>query len=236
MSKHRFGLLEVEMIRRGVALRHARRAALELECHHRELVEQALGRGESSEQAERSAHEALGTDALIVERYASQKELQSWAYRWHVIYVLAPLVGFAAASVVVMLSLLAVTNTFRPELRHTRLPAALTHGVDFAVSAFFLWVIPVAVAIGFGVLANRQRIAFRWQLAGIVLLCVVAALVNVEFVVTGGPLAGHANAGIGFSTAHLLRELLRTLAMAALTLIPAVWLRSRAMSRWATLQ
>lgn len=72
MSKHRFRLLEIEMIRRGEALRHARRAALELECHHRELVEQALGRGETPEQAQWSADEVLGGDAVLIERYASQ--------------------------------------------------------------------------------------------------------------------------------------------------------------------
>lgn len=231
MSKHRFGRLEIEMIRRGVAWRHARRAALELECHHQELVAQALGRGESPEQAERSAREALGSDSVIVEGYANQQELQARRYGWRAGCVLAPLLGAAAVSVAAMLSLLAIVSDLRPELRHIRVPAPLTHGIDFAVGAFLLWVIPIAVAIGFGILANRQRVGFRWQLAGIVLLCAVAALVQVRFVITGGPSPGYAGAGIGLSTANVPHEVLRTLALAALTLIPAGWLRSRAMPR-----
>jgi hypothetical protein len=88
MSKHRFRSLEIAMIRRGVAHRHARRAACELECHHRDLVEQALGRGETAEQAERAAREALGTDAMIIEQYANQVELRSRVHQWRAGFVL----------------------------------------------------------------------------------------------------------------------------------------------------
>ena len=153
MTKHRFLLLEVEMVRRGVALRHARRAALELECHHRELADQALARGETPEQAERSAHEALGSDTLLIDRY------------------------------------------------------------------------------GFGALANRQRIEFRWPLAGIVLLCVAAAVVNVSFVVTGGPHPGFARAGMSLDLARLPRQLVHAACTAALALAPLSWLRYRASRR-----
>lgn len=235
MSKHRFRLLEIQMIRRGVALRHARRAALELECHYRELAEQALARGESPEQAERSAQEALGADAVLIERYAAQLELQSWTYRWRAGYVLAPLLGFAAVFTLVML-VLVVGVSHLPGLHHSRIPRFLTHDMNIWVSTMLLWVMPVAVAMGFGALAGRRHIAFRWLSAGIVVLCICAALMNVRFVVTGGSPAGVASAGIGFSTANAPQELLRLAAMMALTLVPAAWLRYRAMSRQAALE
>lgn len=230
MSKHRFRLLEIEMIRRGVALRHARRAAVELECHHRELVEQALARGDSPEQAERSAHEALGGDAVLIERYASQRELRSWAYRWRAGYVLAPLLGFAGAFGGAMLVVMAIANPLSAALQHESNPGALNHPVNVVLSVLLLWLIPAAVAIGFGALAGRQHIAARWLLAGIVVLAICAAQMNVQLTLAGGSHRGSLGAGIGFSTTHLPRELLHVLALVALTLIPAAWLRHRVMS------
>lgn len=231
MTKHRFLLLEVEMVRRGVALRHARRAALELECHHRELADQALARGETPDQAEGSAHEALGSDALLIDRYAHQRELRSIAHGWRAGYVAAPLLGFVGISVAAMLSLVTIVSHLPVALHRIHVPGILTHGIDFTVSTFFLWLLPVAVAIGFGALANRQRIEFRWPLAGIVLLCVAAALVNVSFVVTGGSHPGFARAGMSLDLASLPGQLVHAACTAALALAPLSWLRYRASRR-----
>lgn len=228
MNEQRFLLLEIEMIRHGVALRHARRAALELESHHRELTEQALARGETPEQAERSAHEALGTDALLIERYMYQRELRSMAHGCRAGYVFAPLLGFVAAAVAAMLSLVMIVTHLPVALDHVHVPGLLTGGIDFTVSIFLVWVLPVAVAIGFGALANRQPIAFRWPLAGIVLLCVFTALMNVSFVLTGGPHPGTATAGLTFDLARLPDQLFHAACTAGLALAPVVWLRHRA--------
>ena len=230
MSKHRFRLLEIEMIRRGVALRHARRAAVELECHHRELAEQAIGRGESSDQAQRSAHEALGSDAVLIERYASQRELRSWAYRWRAGYVVAPLLGFAAAFVGALLVLVALAKPWVATLQHASHADALTQHINVVFSMLLLWLIPAAIAIVFGALAGRQHIALRWLSAGIVVLSICAAQMNVQLTLSGGSPHGWVGAGIGFSTTHLLREILHVFALVALTLIPAAWLRRRMMS------
>lgn len=231
MSNHRFRRLEMEMIRRGVALRHARRAALELESHHRELLEQALARGETPGQARRTAHEGLGSDAVLVERWTQQRELQSWAYRWRAGYVLAPLCGFAAVFTAAVVALIAASSGFSAVLRHTRLSGPLTHDIDALATVLLLWVAPVAVAIGFGALAGRQHIALRWLSAGVVVLSIIAAQMNVRFVLTGGTLPGLIGAGIGVSGKNVPHELLHIVAMTALTLIPAAWLRYRAISR-----
>ena len=231
MSEHRFRLLRMEMIRRGVALRHARRAALELECHHRELTGQAVARGETPDEAERSANEALGSDAMLLERYAHQPELQSWAYKWRAGYVLAPLLGFATVFTAAMLALIAISTHLQAALHHIRIPAPFTDGMNWLASALLLWLTPMAVAIGFGALAGRQHIAFRWLSAGIVVLCLFAAQMNVRFVLTGGSPAGVIGAGIGFSMVNLPHEILRALAMMAVALLPAAWLRYRTMSR-----
>lgn len=230
MSKQRFRLLEIEMIRRGIAVRHARRAAVELESHHRELVEQALGRGDSADQAERSAHEALGSDPVLIERYASQSELRSWAHRWRAGYLLAPLFGFAGVFAGAMLLIVAISKPLLAALQHESNPGALNDHANVVLSVLLLWLIPAAVAIGFGALAGRQHIAFRWLSAGIVVLAICAAQMNVQLTLAGASLHGSVGAGIGFSTGRLPRELLHVLALLALTLIPAAWLRHRVMS------
>lgn len=225
MNEHRFGLLEIEMLRRGVALRHARRAALELECHHGELARQALARGQTPAQAQQSAHEALGADALLLERYLQQTELQSWAHRWRLGYILAPLLAFAVMFVAAILVLIAISSSLSPVLHHVRLPVALTHGLDIMVSVSLLWVIPAAVAMAFGVLAGRQHVAPGRFAAGIVVLSMVAAQMNVQFVLGGGSTPGAISAGIGVSAANLPHEFAHVLAVAAMTLLPAGWLR-----------
>lgn len=231
MTEYRFRLLEIEMIRRGVAPRHAQRAVLELQCHHLDLIDEALARGEEPEQAESSADEALGGDAVLIERYIQRKELHNHAQEWGAGYMLAPLLGFAGVFLAVMVTLIAIVSHLSPELHHVRVPAALSHDMGIAVRALFLWVIPIAVAMAFGVLAGRHHVAFRWLSAGVVILAIVAAQMNVDFVLTGGSPAGLVDAGIAFSTGNVPREVLRALTMAALALIPAAWLRHRAISR-----
>jgi len=230
MSKHRFHLLAIAMLRRGVALRHARRAALELQCHHRELVAQALGRGETAAQAQQSADAALGSDPVLIERYASQRELRSWAYRWRAGYVLAPLLGFAAAFAGTILVLAAISKPLVAALRHVSHPGVLNHRIDVVFSLLMLWLIPVVIAVGFGALAGKQHIALRWLSAGIVVLSICATLMNVQVALVGGSAHGSIGAGIGFNTTHLLPDLLHVSALVALTLIPAAWLRHRVMS------
>lgn len=227
----RFALLGIEMVRRGVALRHARRAALELDSHHRDLIGQALARGDSLEEAKRSAHLALGTDALLIERYLRQKELRGWAYRWRAVFLIAPLLAFMAMVAAEMGSLVLIVSHLPAHLRHMRVPGVITHGMNDLVCLSCLWVIPVAVAIVFGAVANRHRIAFRWPFAGIVLLALFASLTNVSFIITGGSPSGVASAGLGVSASSLPGQTLHALATAALALIPVGWLRYRISTR-----
>jgi hypothetical protein len=230
MSEKRFRNLQVAMLRRGVALRHARRAVLELQCHHDELIEQALARGSPPEQARRCADAALGSDALIVERYAQQRELQSRIYRWRAGFLLAPVFGFAIVFAAVFSIMVGLLHLGEPELHQLRISPAMSHDLGIWLQVVLLWMTPVALAMAFGALAGRQHIAFRWLCAGVLVLALVAAQTNVRFVLTGGSPAGLVGAGIGFSTGDLPHELARMLLFAVLALVPAAWLRQRALS------
>lgn len=231
MSEHRFGNLQEALIRRGVAVRFARRAMLEIEAHHRDLLEAALCRGESPEQARRSADAAIGTDSTLIERFASRKELRSWSYRWPAGYGLAPILCFAGLGFGLMYALWRTLHAIWPHSADAKVSAAVATHINFAMSAVFLWLLPISLGMGFALLAYRRRICLRWPIAGILLLCAVAALVNVGFGVRGGPHPLFLEAGIGFAAKTLPEELARALSKAALALIPLAWLKFCAESR-----
>ena len=227
MSEHRFRNLGEALVRRGVALRYARRAEIELEAHHRDLVEEALVRGELAEEAGRGAGAAIGTDDTLVERFASRKELQSWSHRFPVAYGLAPILCFSCLGVALMAATGAVMHAMWPHPHDAQISAALARDINVALISLFLWILPISLAMGFGLLAYRRRVSLRWPVVGILLLCTVVALVNVGFGVGGGPKPLFLQAGIGFGTKMLPQEIARALSKAIPALIPFAWLKYR---------
>jgi hypothetical protein len=230
MSEHQFQELKRALIRRGVAVRYAKRAALEIEAHYGDLLEQALARGDSPEQASRCAHEALGTNDVLIERFASRKELQSWSHRWPAGYAVAPVLCFGGLCAVLLFALLWVLRAMSGFLHHVELTSAATEEINLAVVVFFLWVLPIAVSMGFGLLAYRQCISLRWPVVGVLLLCAVAEFLNVSAHVTGGSHPGWFSGGIGIATNELPSDIAGALGKAAIALILLAWIRHRSMS------
>jgi hypothetical protein len=232
MSERHFRNLGEALVRRGVALRYARRAEFEIQAHHRDLMEEALARGESAEAARRSADVAIGTDDTLIEGFASRKELQSWSHRFPVAYGIAPILCFACLSVALIAVLGAAGDAIWPHPHAAQISAALVTDVNVALVAVFLWILPISLAMGFGLLAYRQRISLRWPIVGIVLLCGVVALLNVGFGVQGGPKPLFLEAGIGFGTKMLPQQFARALSKAIPALIPLAWMKYRSSMRF----
>ena len=227
LSERRFPNLGEALVRRGVALRYARRAEIEVQIHHRDLVEEALARGQSAEEARREADAAIGTQDTLIEGFASRKELQSWSHRFPFAYGFAPIVCFVALGIALMAATGAATHVIWPHPHEAEISAGLVADVNVALSALFLWILPVSLAMGFGLLAYRQRISLHWPIVGILLLCGVVALVNVGFGVKGGPKPLFLEAGIGFGTKTLPQELARALGKAIPALIALAWMKYR---------
>ncbi len=227
MSENRFRNFGEALLRRGVAPRYARRAEIELEAHHRDLVEDALARGEAAEQAWQNADAAIGTDETLIERFASRRELQSWSHRFPVAYGFAPILCFGCLGVALMAATAAVTHAIWPHPQAAQISPRIAADVNVAMIALFLWILPISLAMGFGLFAYRQRISLRWPIVGIVLLCTVVALVNVGFGVGSGPKPLFLEAGIGFGTKMLPQELAGALSKAIPALIPLAWMKYR---------
>ncbi len=227
MSERRFRNLGEALVRRGVALRYAHRAEIEIEAHHRDLVEEALARGESAQEARHGADAAIGTDDTLIERFASRKELHSWSHRFPVAYGLAPILCFNCLGIALMAAVGFAMHAIWPHPLDARVSPGLAAEINVALIALFLWILPISLAMGFGLFAYRQRISLRWPIVGILLLCTVAALVNVGFGVTGGPKPLFLEAGIGFGTKMLPQEIARALSKAIPALIPLAWMKYR---------
>ena len=222
MIETRFANLRRVLIRRGVAARHARRAALELGEHYEQLRREALARGEAPDQAARSAHRALGADSVLLERYAARGELRGWLYRWPALYAFAPLVSYTVLCVLLMGALVVVLDATHRMLHGYTVPALVAAAVNAAVSVFLLWVLPVGVAAAFALLASCRPVAPRWLIASTVLLCLVARMMNAGLML---PVPGHrgsATLGIGFASSHLPSQLTAALVSGALALLPYV--------------
>ena len=231
MAERRFLDLQDALIIKGVAAKHARRARLEIESHFHQLVDESVARGEPLTGAAVHAHSVLGSDQLLIDRFASQIELHAWSSRWtRLCFLLAPLLGFIAASVLTMFILVVSLKQMAANLHRVHVPMAVTNRIDGAAQLIFLWFLPILVAGGFAGLAYRQRIALRWPVAGSLILCGMAALINVHVILTGGASPGFANAGIGVSSESWPRQAARALATTLLVLGP-LWHATRRLRR-----
>ncbi len=168
----------------------------------------------------------MGTDRELIERFACRRELLSWSHRWPVGFVLAPLLSFVGLAVADIMALVFLVKEAAKFLHHVPIPAAVAADLNTLLGTFFVWVLPIAVAAMFGLLAYRQRLALRWSVAGIVLLCVFSALLNVSCTLMPD-WRGRATAGIGISLSSLPADLFWAGSKAALALIPLIWLQLR---------
>jgi hypothetical protein len=230
MHDHPFESLREALLRTGVAPRHARRAVLELDTHYHQLVAEGLARGDSEDAARIAAREVLGTDQVLIDRYAGMPELRAWSSRWPVAwFTLLPLISFIAIFVVAMVALCLIGWLMSGYLHHVHVSAGVSSRIDWVAHIFFLWVLPLSIGAAFAVLAYRQRVAFRWPAAGIAIVCCLVALLDVSVVLTGGEPPGSVGGGIGISAHSLPGQMAHAVSIMVLVVGPLwiVWRRHR---------
>jgi hypothetical protein len=231
MVDQRFNELREELLRAGVGARHVRRAVLEIQSHFQQLIDEECERGASDRDAHMEAHRRLGTNLVLVQRYAARPELHAWSRRWPSIwFLLLPLITYLAVFAATFMAVLAVAHQMAPYLQQIHIAPQMTYGIDLAARIVLLWLLPSFVSTAFAVLAYRRRVSLRWSLLGIVLISVLASLINVGVKFTGGLTPGSVGAGIGLSPESLPGQLTRAAVLASLTLIP-LWLSTRRAQR-----
>jgi hypothetical protein len=231
MVDQRFDELRESLLRAGVAPRHVRRAVLETESHFQQLIDEECGRGNSDHDARVEAHRRLGTNQLLVQRYAARPELRAWSHRWPgICFVLLPLITYLLISGAILMALVGLAHEFEPYLHQVHIAPNVTYGIDLASRIVLLWLFPWFVAAAFAALAYRRRVALRWPLIGIIAISALTSLTNVDVTVTGGPTPGQVGAGIGISVQSLPEQMTRAAIVAVSALAP-LWLRMRRLRR-----
>ena len=82
MPDTRFEALRLELLRGGVAPVYVERTIMELSEHYADLEDAALAAGQSTAEATRTAHFALGDERAIVAAILSRPELLAWSSRY----------------------------------------------------------------------------------------------------------------------------------------------------------
>ena len=231
MVDQRFSELREGLLRAGVASRKIRRAVLEIEGHFQHLVDEEVARGTPYHLARSEAHRLLGPNQTLLQYYAAQPELRAWSRRWPAIwFTLVALAAYLALSISSLAILHTVVEHMRDYLRHVHIAPQVTYRIDLVARIVFLWLFPWFVAIAFAVLAYRRRVALQWPIVGIVVVSILASLINVTVILTGGPTPGEYGAGIGFSTQSLPGQMTRAVIIASLVSVP-LWLAMRRVQR-----
>jgi hypothetical protein len=227
MADHPFENLRLALLRLGVAPRHARRTVLELDRHLHQLIQEGLQRGDSEESAHLAARDLLGTDEVLLNRYAEMPELRSWASRWPAVwFTLVPLICCVVLFVAMIAILCSFGELMSAYLQHVHVSARVSSRSDWLVQIVFLWVLPLSIAAAFAVLAYRQRVALHWPIAGIAIVCCLVALINVSVVLTGGTPSGSVGAGIGISGHSLPGQMAHAMGI-LLPVVGPLWLACR---------
>jgi hypothetical protein len=249
MNDPRFRRLEEALLAAGVAGRHARRAAMELEDHFEELVRsaaargtidaaahdaaRAAGRGDIDAGARAEAHAALGDDEALVARYAARPELLAWSKRWPgAWFTLSPIIAYVFLGFSTLGALRLVLESLNDHLRALHLSQHASQIAALSLHAVICWVYPSVIAAGFCADAYRRRVPLRWPVTGMVLLSAFASLVNVHLVLRTATYPGEIGAGLGVSSATWLSQSIRVAAVAALALALPWLVLQRRSRRW----
>jgi hypothetical protein len=166
-----------QLLRAGIAPRHASRYVTELREHLADLAAQQRATGLDSRQAEERALALLGSDTQLAQAMIDKGAPRSLAARapWSVFGVL-PVVLLMAVIWVTSKSMMHVLWPLRG-LSPSELPTGYL-GLITTISFFTNYLLGPLLAAGCIAVALRQRVLSRWVWVGLVLIALVSGLVG----------------------------------------------------------
>lgn len=171
-----------DLVRCGLPLDYAERAAAELADHHRDLVDQLRCTGLSESQATTEASRRLGDSRTLVNKTVREYQRRYWCARWRVTtFVLAPiplllLLWIATVLVyglclILPLKMLGVLGSETPPDGIISTSESLIGG---AIQVWFLFAMPALTIFLLARLARRSALAGRWLAISAVILALSA--------------------------------------------------------------
>lgn len=228
MTPLRFKQFERALCASGVATRHSRRAAAEINAHHAQQFEAARAAGKSDADALAEADALIGDEQVLVERYASRPELRAFSHR-------RPLLAFGVLPVLGVLLLLAgglfAALVIVPPAIHFEIPGAGVLYTAMTIKVVTLWILPVVLSAWCARLAWLHRIALGWPIVTALLVCALGMMVqlNATYDTTTPKPSGTLQFGLGFPPPT--DQAVRGLITFGITLIPLVMLGREVFAR-----
>jgi hypothetical protein len=177
-----------QLIRRGLPVEYAQRAAAEIADHHRDLVAELRADGFDEVAASDEASRRLGDPCTLVKKTVREYQRRYWCGRW-------PLLTFLFGPIALMLLAWVATGLFLFCVGWPlqKLGIVGTHerdgiisigewAIDRAVLVWFLFAVPATVIWVIAKLARQA--ALRWQWVGVA-ACVLA--ISASMVRSGFP-------------------------------------------------
>jgi hypothetical protein len=157
-----------ELVRRGLPVEYARRAAAEIDDHRRDLAEELRASGRTDSEIAEQVSQRLGDDRTLIENTVRAHQRRYWCGRWRLTaFLLAPLPAFIAAYIgtailmtagVKILSRLGYVET---DQLHVAL-SDVSLSVKYTVLIWLFIVLPAILTYVFVRLANRAALGWRW--------------------------------------------------------------------------
>lgn len=218
MAESRFHDLHRALCAAGVAARYARRAVAEVEAHRAQLIADACAQGATVVAAIAQADELIGSDQVLIERYASRPELLAFSPRRPALaFSVLPLLGLLVAVVGLFAAVVGL-----PQLWHLQLPDRWVFEAVVTVKVLTLWIGPVALSVLCARLAWRHALAIGWPLLTMLLVCMLGTVLQISATYddSGPRPTGELGLALGFPPApdQILRGAI-TLAVALLPLL-----------------
>jgi hypothetical protein len=165
------------LVRHGLPVDYAQRAAAEITDHHRDLVDELQAAGMSQSQAATEATHRLGDPRALVKKTVREYQRRYWCARWPVLsFVVAPPLACAVARWLVGAAVILSFRFFGIYRSAEIGNVYLRLGAGYTLGIMMFHVAPVFVAIGFVHWARRAACSMVWIVASGIGVGLFAAL------------------------------------------------------------
>ena len=167
-----------ELVRRGLPIEYAKRAAEEFADHQRDLIDELQATGMSASQAVIEASHRLGDAQMLVKRTVREYQRRYWCARWPILsFVVVPPLAYVVAVCLTgagLIPLLSLVVGIQGGPQISDPIVKLCVGYVLGVTLFHI--VPALVAIGFTRIAHRAACGKMWIIASCLGIGLMAAI------------------------------------------------------------
>lgn len=179
--------LAATLVRRGLPIDYAHRAAAEIADHHRDLTDEFCASGMSESQAESEAAQRLGDTRTLVKKTVREYQRRHWCGRWPLLtFSFGPIAMLLLAWIATGLVVFAISwplmklGIVGPHERD----GIITIGewvIDRTILVWFLFAVPAAIVWALARLARRAALRWPWVALAACVLALTVSMVKSGF-------------------------------------------------------